>query len=89
MNIEDFRAGRWQQRYQYKSFEPEPVNHEWTWHAPAINALLEQATIALGKLDAFSRIVPDVDLFIEICLKLTLSCSLVKLLVVSLTNMRP
>ncbi len=65
MNIEDFRAGRWQQRYQYKSFEPEPVNHEWTWHAPAINALLEQATIALGKLDAFSRIVPDVDLFIE------------------------
>ena len=65
MNIEEFRAGRWQQRYQYKSFEPEPVNHEWTWHSPAINELLEQATIALGKLDAFSRIVPDVDLFIE------------------------
>lgn len=28
MKFETFQAGRWQPRYQYKSFEPVPVNHE-------------------------------------------------------------
>lgn len=65
MKFETFKAGRWQARYQYKSFEPVPVNHEWRWEDPGINALLEQATRALGELNAFSLIVPDIDLFIE------------------------
>lgn len=65
MKFETFEAGRWQPRYQYKSFEPVPVNHEWTWEDATINALLEQATRALGELNAFSLIVPDIDLFIE------------------------
>jgi Fic family protein len=41
------------------------VNHEWIWEDPSINSLLEQATRALGELNAFSLIVPDIDLFIE------------------------
>ena len=65
MKFETFNAGHWEQRYQYKSFEPVPVNHEWTWEDPSINTLLEQATQALGELNAFSLIVPDIDLFIE------------------------
>lgn len=65
MKFETFKAGRWTPRYQYKSFEPVPVNREWTWENPTINALLEQATRALGELNAFSLIVPDIDLFIE------------------------
>lgn len=65
MKFETFKAGRWQPRYQYKSFEPVAVNHAWTWEDPSINALLEKATRALGELNAFSLIVPDIDLFIE------------------------
>lgn len=65
MKFETFNAGHWQQRYQYKSFEPVLVNHEWIWEDPTINSLLEQATRALGELNAFSLIVPDIDLFIE------------------------
>ncbi len=65
MKFENFKAGRWQQRYHYKSFEPIPVNHEWRWEDPTINALLEQANRALGELNAFSLIVPDIDLFIQ------------------------
>jgi Fic family protein len=65
MKLETFTAGRWQQRFQYKSFEPVLVNHEWLWEDPAINTLLEQSNRALGELNAFSLIVPDIDLFIQ------------------------
>lgn len=65
MKFEKFQAGKWLQRYQYKSFEPVPVNQEWSWEDPTINLLLEQATRALGELNAFSLIVPDIDLFIQ------------------------
>lgn len=65
MKFETFQAGVWQQRYRYKSFEPVPVNHEWTWEDAAINTLLEAANRALGELNAFSLIVPDIDLFVE------------------------
>lgn len=65
MKFERFEAGRWQQRYQYKSFEPAPVNHDWTWEDPGIHVLLESANRALGELNAFSLIVPDIDLFIQ------------------------
>ncbi|MBI4990075.1 MAG: Fic family protein [Rhodocyclales bacterium] len=65
MKFETFKAGVWKSRYQYKSFEPVPVNHEWSWEDARINNLLEQANRALGELNAFSLIVPDIDLFIE------------------------
>ena len=50
----------------YEAFIPTRVNHGWTWNDPRINTLLEEATRALVELDAFSRIVPDVDLFIRL-----------------------
>lgn len=64
MKFEGFQAGVWRQRYQYRSFEPVPVNHDWIWEDPVINTLLESANRALGELNAFSLIVPDIDLFI-------------------------
>ena len=65
MKCEDFVAGQWMPRYQYKSFEPAPINQEWNWEDPMIGVLLEQANRALGELNAFSLIVPDIDLFIQ------------------------
>jgi len=64
MNLKDFKAGRWVEQYQYKSFSPAKINHTYVWDDPAINTLLENATRSLGELNAFSLIVPDVDLFI-------------------------
>jgi Fic family protein len=65
IKFEDFVAGRWEQQYQYKSFAPVLVNREWRWEDPVINTLLEKASRALAELDAFTLIVPDVDLFIQ------------------------
>ena len=65
MKFEDFRSGDWIQQYQYKSFSPVTVNREWYWEDAQINTLLERASRALAELDAFTLIVPDVDLFIQ------------------------
>ncbi len=65
MKFETFKAGSWKPQFQYKSFQPVPVNQPWTWEDPQIHLLLEQANRALGELNAFSLIVPDIDLFIE------------------------
>ncbi|MBU1152784.1 Fic family protein [bacterium] len=65
MNLRDFKSGVYRQQYQYKSFLPEKINHSWIWDDPKINVLLEKATQSLGELNAFSLIVPDVDVFIQ------------------------
>jgi len=65
MKFEHFKAGVWRRQYQYKSFSPVPIDREWTWEDATINTLLEQANRALGELNAYSLIVPDIDLFIE------------------------
>ena len=65
MKFESFTSGSWKQQYQYKSFQPARINEEWSWDDPRINVLLEKATKALGELNAFTLIVPDVDLFIH------------------------
>lgn len=65
MKFEEFKAGVLRQQYQYKDFLPAKINHEWSWDDPRINVLLEKATKSLGELNAFTLIVPDVDLFIH------------------------
>ena len=65
IKFEEFSAGEWVQQYQYKSFAPTLINREWLWQDPVINTLLEKASRALAELDAFTLIVPDVDLFIQ------------------------
>lgn len=65
MDLEDFKAGTYKQQYQYKSFSPVNINQTWTWRDAKINTLLEQAMQALAELNAFSLIVPDVDLYIQ------------------------
>ena len=65
VNIKDFKAGTLRQEYQYKSFLPEKINHTFTWDDPQINTMLENATRALGELNAFTMIVPNVDMFIQ------------------------
>ncbi len=65
MNLKDFKAGTLKQEYKYKSFLPNKINHTFTWDDPQINVLLENATRALGELNAYTMIVPNVDIFIQ------------------------
>ncbi len=65
MNIKDFKSGKYTQQYKYKSFSPSMINHPWIWDEGKINVLLENANKKLGELNAFSLLVPDVDVFIQ------------------------
>ena len=65
MDIRDFKSGSYIPQYQYKSFLPEKINKEWIVSDPLVNKLLEEANLKLGELNAFSVIVPDVNLFIR------------------------
>jgi Fic family protein len=65
MDIRDFKAGTFIPQFKYKSFLPEKIHKEWIISDPVVNKLLEEANLKLGELNAFSLIVPDVDLFIR------------------------
>jgi len=65
MKFEEFKAGVFKEQYQYSSFQPATINHEWKWEDARINVLLETATRTLGELSALTLMVPDVDLFIH------------------------
>jgi Fic family protein len=65
MNISGFKSGKFVQRYQYKSFEPNLVDVAWQIDNAELIMLLSQANIKLGELNAFSQLIPDVDFFIK------------------------
>ena len=64
MDIANYKAGTIKKGYQYRYFLPEKINHSFYWTDGTINALLEKASLKLGELNAFSRFVPDTDMFI-------------------------
>ncbi len=59
-----YNSGYYKQQYKYKSFYPALVNQNYKWDDPKINVLLENARGALGELNAFSKLIPDIDFFI-------------------------
>lgn len=65
MNLQDYQAGQYRQQYEYKSFTPTPINHPWEISDGELQRLLSDADRALGELNAFSQLVPDVDFFIR------------------------
>jgi len=65
MDLDDFKSGTYEQQYQYKSFLPELINHEWEISDPQIQQLLSDADRKLGELNAFSQLIPNVDFFIR------------------------
>ncbi len=65
MDIEDYQAGYYRQQYKYKSFQPAEIDHAWEFSDAEVQQLLSEADRALGELNAFSQLIPNVDFFIR------------------------
>ena len=65
MELEGYKSGRIEEQFQYRSFLPERINHEWLISDAQILQLNSRADRALGELNAFSQLIPDIDFFIK------------------------
>lgn len=66
ISIENYKSGHYEQGAGYRYFVPSTINDIWTWNDSSINTLLEKASLKLGELNSFSRLVPNSDLFIQL-----------------------
>lgn len=65
-SLSTYQAGQFVPKDDYKTFIPNPVNHAWLIDDPSVLTLSAQAHHALGRLDAFSTLLPDIERFVEL-----------------------
>ncbi len=63
--MKDFQAGTYINQGTYKSFQPNLIHREWKVDNMEIWKLLSQADRELGRLDMYSKYIPNIDLFIS------------------------
>ena len=65
MDIAEFRAGHYEPQFEYESFVPEFIHHDWILADGEVLELLGQADRAIGELNAFASLAPDIAFFIR------------------------
>jgi Fic family protein len=63
--MEKYKSGNWKQQFKYKSFDPSLINQTLNILEPRVVIALEEANRLIGELNAYSKIIPDVDFFIR------------------------
>jgi len=61
IKLSSYIAGRFHHRGDYKVFIPNSINQNWLIDDPEVLMISAEAHHALGKLDAFSTLLPDID----------------------------
>ena len=65
ITIESFNSGKYRNNGDFLSFIPSPINDAWIWSSPEINELLSLADREIGALSAYSELIPDLDIYIR------------------------
>lgn len=67
IQLETYQSGKLEKHHTgYAYFRPTPINDQWKWEDQTLNLLLEKAAIKLGELNSYARLVPNIDLFIQL-----------------------
>jgi len=69
ISLEKYKSGSLQSGVGYKYFVPTKINEQWQWQDTQLNTLLEKASIYLGELNSYAKLVPNIDLFIQLHVK--------------------
>lgn len=69
MKLEDYKAGDYKQGNGYKAFLPSNINYNWGWDDTKLDSLLAEANRQIGELNAYSLLLPNVDLYIKMHVK--------------------
>lgn len=63
--MRQFKSGQYISQGYYKSFQPEFINRQLQVDNMEIQQLLSQADRELGRLDMYSKYIPNIELFIS------------------------
>ena len=66
VSLENYSSGHYEKGIGFRYFVPVDINKQWIWTDSTLNTLLEKASIKLGELNSFARLVPNIDLFIQL-----------------------
>ncbi|MCE1198979.1 MAG: Fic family protein [Marinilabiliales bacterium] len=63
--MKQFKSGQYINQGYYKSFQPTFIHRQWNLESMEVIQLLSQADRELGRLDMYSKYIPNVELFIR------------------------
>lgn len=70
MKLEEYKAGEYKQGNGYKAFLPSNINYNWGWDDTKLDSLLAEANRQIGELNAYSLLLPNVELYIKMHVKI-------------------
>lgn len=63
--MKNFKSGQYISQGYYKSFQPELINRQFHIDNMEVIQLLSEADRELGRLDMYSKYIPNIDLYIS------------------------
>ena len=70
MVLEEYKSGEYKQGTGYNAFLPSKINYNWGWRDTKLDFLLSEANRQIGELNAYSLLLPNVDLYIKVHVKI-------------------
>lgn len=70
MKLEEYKSGKYVKMNDYKAFIPNKINYNWGWDDTKLDKLLAEANRQIGELNAYSLLIPNVDLYIKMHVKI-------------------
>ena len=70
MKLEEYKSGEYVKMNDYKAFIPSKINYNWGWDDTKLDKLLAEANRQIGDLNAYSLLIPNVDLYIKMHVKI-------------------